>query len=216
MKMQEIRGMWFPASDRHFAKMMRLWPEVDGRGTYQFERYEEVMRQVRARRHAVDIGAHVGLWSRLLARDFDRVTAFEPCAGHVACFRRNLDGADNVTLHEVALGEKARRVSIRVPADNTGHAQVDRRGDDVEMRTLDSYDLTDVDLIKIDVEGFEYHVVSGAELTLAENRPIVIVEQKPKYAETYGRKRLDAVEFLTYLGMVRIAEIHGDYIMGWP
>ena len=46
----------------------------------------------------------------------------------------------------------------------------------IEQRTLDSYQFTDVDIIKIDTEGYELQVLEGAVDTIKRNRPIVQIE----------------------------------------
>ena len=50
------------------------------------------------------------------------------------------------------------------------------RKNKVELKKIDDYEFTDVDFIKIDVEGFQ--VVLGAKNTLIKNKPIIIIEQK--------------------------------------
>jgi len=49
-------------------------------------------------------------------------------------------------------------------------------GEAVETMTLDSLQLNNVSLIKMDVENYEYHVLEGAKETLLKNRPILIFE----------------------------------------
>jgi hypothetical protein len=83
------------------------------------------------------------------------------------------------------------------------------------MRTLDSFGLTDVDLIKVDCEGFDYFVVSGALTTIARCHPVVIVEQKPEYASDYGRRPEDARDLLLSIGAHVEANLGGDFIMAF-
>lgn len=210
--MKLVRGIWFPDGDSHFEAQLEANPLIDGRGTYQYRKYMAARDLVSYRRHAVDVGAHVGLWSRVMARDFDRVTALEPLSAHRECFERNVEGA---TLLPYAAGAHGGDVRVRMPPDNTGNAHIDDLGENVRMVTLDSLDLDPVDLLKIDVEGFERAVVEGAEQTIRRNQPVVVVEQKPKHAERYGWRQLDAVVFLKDLGMVQLAVLSGDYIMAW-
>lgn len=61
-------------------------------------------------------------------------------------------------------------------------------GDDVEMRTLDSFQFADVDFIKVDCEGFEENVLVGACDTILRCHPTIIVEQKRDFAVQFGLK----------------------------
>lgn len=45
------------------------------------------------------------------------------------------------------------------------------------MRTLDSYGFTGVELMKIDVEGMEPHVLRGGEVTIRRDHPIIFAEE---------------------------------------
>jgi FkbM family methyltransferase len=65
---------------------------------------------------------------------------------------------------------------------NEGYARVE-----IEQRTLDSYNFEDVDVIKIDTEGYELLVLEGAEKTIANNRPIVQVECVEIQPRAFGR-----------------------------
>ena len=85
----------------------------------------------------------------------------------------------------------------------------------VALDTLDSFGLQDVDLVKIDVEGYESFVVQGARRTLIRSRPIVIVEQKSG-SERYGVPRLKAVHQIERLGARVLRRVYDDYILGWP
>lgn len=212
--MKQIKGIWFPDGDTHFAAQLAAGPLVDGKGTYQFAKYQAALKYAKDRGHAVDIGAHVGLWSRVMAMDFDRVTAFEPLAAHRECFIENVEHS-NVALVPCALGDQAGTVNIHMPADNTGHAHVLDAGEACNLETLDSQSLPFIDLLKIDVEGFERAVVMGGERTIRDMRPVIVIEQKPNNAERYGQGRWDAVKLLKSWGAREAEVIKGDHIMVW-
>jgi hypothetical protein len=57
--------------------------------------------------------------------------------------------------------------------DRTGNQVVSQA---VDVRTLDSYELQRLDLIKVDVEGHEFSVLEGARQTIERCRPSIIVE----------------------------------------
>ncbi len=84
------------------------------------------------------------------------------------------------------------------------------------MHTLDSFELKDVDFIKIDTEGYELYVVKGAEETIKRCKPTMIVEQKGHGMKYFGFGKEEGVELLESWGMKRVANMSGDIIMVWP
>jgi len=212
--MKQVLGIWLPDADEHFKSQLHAGPIIEGKATYQYKKYAAALRCVENRVHAVDIGAHVGLWSRVMALDFQKVTAFEPLTAHRECFARNVE-ARNVTLHPLALGAEPGLAHIDMPADNTGNAHVGSGGEVCQVVTLDQLELGNMDFLKIDVEGFEFEVLIGAEQSVKAHRPVIVVEQKPAHAERYGRKQWDAVKLLKSWGMKEAEVISGDHIMIW-
>lgn len=212
--MKQVLGIWLPDGDEHFKSQLPAGPVVGGKATYQYKKYLAALRCVEVRNHAVDIGGHVGLWSRVMAMDFQKVTAFEPLAAHRECFARNVEAA-NVTLHPLAVGAAAGTIQIMMPADNTGNSHVGECGEECQVIRLDDAGLDKIDFLKIDVEGFEYEVLIGGESTIKDHRPVVVVEQKRNNAERYGRGQWDAVKLLKSWGMKEAEVISGDHIMIW-
>jgi FkbM family methyltransferase len=213
--MKSIKGMYIPDSDEHFLTMIGE-PFVEGRGTYQWKKYFFASALVKNKGFAVDIGGHVGLWSRLMAIDFARVVAFEPLPTHIECFKANITKEKNVELRELALGREQKLVTIFMPTNNTGHAHVSKTdGVPIICQKLDDQGLSEIDFIKIDVEGFELDVVLGGETTIRENKPVMIVEQKPNNAEAQGHGQWDALKLLKDWGAKEIKVMAGDHILKW-
>ena len=208
-------GWWFPDGEEHLPGWMadpRVRMILNKRPAYQGQKQHAVMDLCRQHRVAVDVGAHVGLWSYNLAHRFTQVHAFEPVAAHRECFARNLEGIENVTLHPCALGDREARVNIRTEPTSSGDSRVDGPGE-IPMHTLDSFRLEEVDLLKIDTEGFELFILRGAEELLARQKPVVIVEQKRGHASRFGLGDKDAVPYLKSLGYKLMQEISGDFIL---
>lgn len=216
---------WYlPDHEAHLQKWMSdVNHRVDGRLTYQYGKYQEALRWCKSFRGAIDIGAHVGLWSWFMARDFERLSAFEPCAAHRACWLKNMDSLNNCDLHHCALGKISGRVTIatRTP-DSSGDTGVVAENGDIRMETLDdlyvpSAGFTDppIDFIKIDCEGYESNIIEGGKNMLQRHKPCVIVEQKGDMSQQYGLPKLEAVKKLQALGAVLRSEICGDYILSW-
>ncbi len=207
--MKQIHDIWLPDEEQHFVERLKGLAE-EGK-SQRYPALTEALKYVNKRRVAVDIGAHVGLWSRWLVREFIMVYAFEPVDEYADLFLKNVRKGFAM-LHRVALGAHVQSVAMKLYPQDTGRAHISGSGE-IPMRTLDSYGYHP-DLIKIDVEGYELPVLQGAEQTLVDSMPIVIVEQRGCDKINFGQTQ-DALAYLEDLGMKRIAQVHLDYIMGW-
>jgi FkbM family methyltransferase len=212
----EFGGWHFPSHEHHLQGWLsQVNDRRDGRLRYQGKKLDAALRWCKDFRTAVDVGAHVGLMSFYLAKQFSRVVAFEPIAEHRECFARNVD-APNVTLYDCALGEQfSTAVSMHTTQGSSGDSWVKAFDGDIEMKSLDDFKLQDVDFIKLDCEGFELFALRGAEETLKRCRPCVMVEQKPGKATNFGLKETEAVDYLRSLGAHLRTAISGDYILAW-
>lgn len=225
--MFQHQGVWLPDAEKHFPEWMTKNGEViDGKGTYQIKKLRVALEHCKQYRTAIDVGAHVGLWSMQLAKRFQTIHAFEPVEIFRECWWMNMHGIDIGILYPMALGAEAGSVKMIIPALNggldTGGTHVAPKGANVvlgrvvEMRALDEFDFSDVDFIKIDCEGYEQHVIEGARETLIRCRPCVIVEQKPhKLGPNFGIKGTPAVDALKALGAEVRTVLSGDYVMTW-
>lgn len=210
------QGIWLPAGEKHLTAWMDKAGEiVDGKGTYQIKKLRSALAYVACWDVALDVGAHVGLWSRLLAPRFKWLWAFEPVAEHRECFARNVQGA-GVLLQGIALGDKAGRVSMRRHSESSGDTVV-TAGDDVPMFRLDDLNIAGTGragFLKVDVEGYEDRVIAGGEALIRRDKPVIIVEQKPAVMErNFGTREPRAVRMLETWGYRVREEISGDYIL---
>lgn len=206
----------FPDGERHLPQRMRKWNlRVDGRLTYQYPLYQVALKQCRQRRVAVDVGAHIGLFSYWMVRDFEKLVAFEPVEAHRLCWLANVPKREGDVLYPYALGARAGSVALETPPGSTGGTHIVGQGP-IAMHPLDSFDLTTIDLLKIDCEGFEAEVVAGAAATLARCRPVVAVEQRAKLLPRYHHGSTDAVRFLEKLGARLVWTDRSDYVLVFP
>ncbi len=207
----------FPDGETHLPKRMQKGAlRVDGRLTYQYPLYETALKSVRSRGVAVDVGAHVGLFSFWMVRDFAEVAAFEPVAAHRECWRANVPKRAQDALYGCALGAKDGSVRLEPrDASSSGGTQIVGQGD-IPMHTLDSFGLRAVDLLKIDCEGFEFDVLQGAAETVDRCHPVVIVEQRPKLVGTFGHSHKAAVDWLVKRGGQVVQSDGRDYVVRFP
>lgn len=217
--MKKFDQWYLPEHEMHLIEWMKnINRRVDGRLAYQYNKYEMALPYARGRGLAIDVGAHIGLWSFWMARDFKEVQAFEPVPEHIECWKMNMMATHgNAHLNTVALGAEIGEVRLGTRTDgSSGDTGIEENGQwAARMAPMDIYNFTNVGLIKIDCEGYELNVLKGAENTLKENRPCVIVEQKGNMSERYGIPQLAAVAYLESLGARTQAIISGDYILSW-
>lgn len=122
----------------------------------------------------VDVGANVGAYSlRALSRGMT-VYSFEPNPENIKILKRNaeINRLPAVVL-EYALG--ASEGTVRM-SQNGATSRIIDQGIEVPVRTLDGLGYPRVDLLKVDVEGYELEVFRGAKDTLARCHPDVMIE----------------------------------------
>lgn len=213
--MIDCGGVWLPDGEQHMVEWMtRKDQRVDGKLTYQLDKQRASMGFCKSFRTAVDIGAHVGLWSVHLAQRFQMLHAFEPVEAHRHCWVLNVPFG-NVCLYPCALGEYDSWVSINITPSSSGGSYVGGAGL-IPMRRLDDFgDIEEVDFIKLDCEGYELFALKGGERLIRKWRPTICVEQKPGRAQRFGLGETDAVTWLEGLGASVRQVISGDYILSF-
>lgn len=163
---------------------------------------------------AVDVGANVGAHTLTLAElvgKDGRIFAFEPNPAIRRRLERNLElnHFTQVTVHDCALGDTEGSMSLRVPAAGSDEASnpglaslvaLDTPHDLVEVAVCRLDDLLDgsierLDLLKVDVQGFEMSVFRGMTDVLQRFRPVIVFEYE-KWAWDKAGDSLDcALEF---------------------
>jgi FkbM family methyltransferase len=165
----------------------------------------------------IDVGAHVGLVAIACARRGAEVHAFEPNPDTLRRLR------DHIALNEVEIAvnpvalsnSPGTRTLYRGAAGHDGgwtFAKHQGPTHEIQVDTLDDYrdrHRLNVDLIKIDVEGAEAHVLRGARQTLTEDRPLVILEVRP---ELLGHLGASVDDLLDLLAGYKIERFEADWI----
>jgi len=139
---------------------------------------------------AIDIGANMGEtlmnFSKIVQSN-GNTHGFEPDSINYARCVENLklNNLKNITLNKLGLGNAAGefRIKVDTPTNRGGNRitdQNDENSEIIQVITLDQYvldkNISKIDLIKIDVEGFEFNVLRGAEQTLSKYNPVLFIE----------------------------------------
>jgi len=173
---------------------IRISPTVRTMGeAYEPAVWAQIMAELRRGDTLVDVGAHLGLYTVAAARrvgSAGRVVAFEPDPESFALLAAHvrLNGvADRVELVKAAVGDRNGRVPFR------GGRQLESCVLAIAPpgeRTVPCVSLDDalgkrhVDVLKIDVEGYEVHVLRGARRLLRDpaRRPRAVFLEIHPYA----------------------------------
>lgn len=143
----------------------------------------------------VDIGMNIGyetLWGSRRVGSSGRVISFEPLPRLVAQATESVvaNGFTNVTIVGKALGDECGEMTLYLhPRDAGLSSLVNSRGAtqrtkiavstlDLELQQIDR-----IDLIKMDVEGFEFEALRGAAGTLRRLHPPIVFEFTPHLYE---------------------------------
>ena len=138
----------------------------------------------------LDIGANIGCTAILFSSLAEEVYAFEPSKSTFEFLQKNLDTAniENVKLFNIGLGAEPSETTLTfAPSNrsggfvsNTTQASAGHNVETITICTVDSVaeeeNLQRVDFIKIDVEGFEGHVIRGASNVFSRFKPVVVLE----------------------------------------
>ena len=169
----------------------------------------QVYPQCRQFRTAVQAGGNMGVWPWLLAKRFQRVYTAEPEPSCLAALRQNVT-EKNVVILPRAFGDKPGFASIQYVAGNLGAQNLAGDSGDVEVVTIDSLGIDDCDLIYLDIEGYEMKALQGARETIAEQHPVIAVEDKG----LLGTRKGDIEKWLmAEFGYRVVARPHRDVVL---
>jgi FkbM family methyltransferase len=147
---------------------------------------------------AIQAGGAFGMYPILLRNYFQTVYTFEPNPVSYDLLCKNIwhHQIDNIIASDYALGEYDANVTVRPSPDprNLGMTTISDEPGDIKMiRIDDMYDTNQkVDLIWLDIEGYEYKALLGAKKTIRIHEPVVGVERPTEWV----------YNFMNYMGYI--------------
>lgn len=157
----------------------------------------------------VDVGANVGVVTRAAIRERDAtVYAFEPVEAYRDfCERRN----PTARVRGYALGAEMDRKTLWCDSTNLGwntfeaeKATPGMRPVGVRVLPLDMFPDIEPDVIKVDVEGYEWAVIRGAHRTIQTHRPVIVVEVGWGTDHPHREEVVKEMEWLFSIGYERV------------
>ncbi len=185
-------------------------------GVYEPFETEMLCRLVRKGSVVLDIGANIGYYSLLFARNAGpegRVYAFEPDPVNKELLSRNirLNKYDNVVITQKAVSNVTGPARLFLSEENAGDHRIFDSNDGRRYIEVDSVRLDDhfadfkdpIDLVKMDIQGAEYSALQGMQELIGRNRDLVLCcEYSPHVLERAGASPLKYLRFLLDLGFL--------------
>ena len=171
-------------------------PEAISQGIRRTKNFYEnsfldfILKNYKEQVNIIDIGANIGNHSLFFKKFLhcEKVYSFEPFPKNVAILRHNMKPYTDCEVIPIALSSKEGHMTLyNTQGNNFGgfslhNYQVEGANrsfvvsDSVEVKTLDSFALDNITMIKIDVENHENDVLEGARETILRNKPIIFIE----------------------------------------
>lgn len=199
-----------------------VWPLSDDVSFDQIMPYAQTVPEIvekfclaTRRRTVLQAGGHCGLYPRFLAEKFGQVVTLEPDFQSFYCLTLNAD-MSNVIKINAALGREPGSCQLDRAAQNTGTTRMSSQVQDgqvIPRMTIDGLNLRCVDLIWLDVEGYEMFALAGAEQTIKRWKPLILFEDNG-LSQTYGIPRDDPRAWLEQtFDYVTVDRVGDDQVM---
>ncbi len=192
MRNKKVYLLRFGTIMTNFFYVKKIWWEV--------ELFDYFKKYYIPHTNMIDIGANVGthslLMSEIISND-SMIYAFEPVYWDVTMkniYENNLQ--NKICLFTQGLGNSNKIIEVpvmdRMKPENFGRmslikdvTQKSKIKKKIGVITLDSLNLTNISVIKIDVEGMEREVLEGGKKTISENLPAIIIEIWPEEMDSF-------------------------------
>lgn len=183
-------------------------------GTFEPHSLAYLRKYARSGSTIIDVGANIGLYTVEASRAVGpsgRVISIEAAPIHAMAVKESvqLNGACNVTVINIAVGDEDGEAILTLPSDGnmgmfTLGAVKGTESYKVPVRTIDAIlaeqNVTAVDFIKMDIEGSEFRALSGAKHTLGRYHPPILIELNETALLGCGSSTREVKELLTSFG----------------
>ncbi len=171
---------------------------------------EKLYGLIKPAMHILDIGANIGETSMAFSKLTGvngSVYSFEPDPQTFERLKKHLElnGCSNVIPVNKGLGKEEGELFLEEGENNSGGNRISpgqqaKQGKKIVITTMDKFakanSISKIDFIKIDVEGYEYHVLLGAEETIDKHRPAFFIELVDDFLKDQGASSSMLIEFL--------------------
>jgi FkbM family methyltransferase len=207
--MKLVKGWWLPDGDIHFENYI-------SDGGYQTIHRTSILNHIKQFKNelnnVIDVGSHVGFWSKDFTEQFKHVYAFEPMAEVRECYIKNITNS-NYTLYPYGLGAEEKKVKIQYDPNETGNTFITQSGNrEIEVYPLDRFEFNKIDYIKIDAEGYEIEVCKGAIKLIERDKPFIHIEMKKKVMNKVGLTQNTIYDFFESINYKQVLSVKSEVV----
>ncbi|MBR9706744.1 FkbM family methyltransferase [Candidatus Pacearchaeota archaeon] len=171
------------------------------------EEVKQIKKYLQNPKHLIDIGANCGEISFYLSKEYPnaKIYAFEPGTRAFNVLRKikKKFHLNNLLIYKMALGDKKEIVGMEFPDSNDTLAFITKRKNSknkVRIEKLDDFiakkKITQIDFIKIDVEGFEMKILNGGANSIKKSKPLMLVEVDEGNQKRFNHSSKDILDFM--------------------
>lgn len=175
---------------------------------------EDLYSMVKPGQTIFDVGGNIGdtaLHFAKLQNNDGKIFCFEPVPHLFERLKHNVSINDfkNISIHNIALSDKREELFFNLPqSQNSGGIFLSNKVTEESKKVLsiplddfcNEHKIEKLDLIKIDVEGFELKVLKGAEQTLKKFKPKMFIEINDFHLHRAGGSAKEVVALLEQIG----------------
>lgn len=136
----------------------------------------------------IDIGANIGFYTKLFAHIVGpqgRVYAFEPDPKNFHHLKKNTQSLKNVIIENKAISAYSGKIKLYHSELNVDHRVYPNKNctnyQEIECTSIDDYfsnfNMPEIHLIKIDIQGYEPYAIKGAIDTIKNNKSLKLITE---------------------------------------
>ncbi|OBQ55380.1 FkbM family methyltransferase [Tamlana sp. s12] len=151
----------------------------------------------------IEVGANIGTetisFADIAKKCNKQVYAYEPLPVNFKTLEKNKNKnqLQNLEIFEILVSDEPGKGKLKIPnKKNSGSGYIEKNTKEGTLEckviTLDQF-LSDkiISFLCIDVEGFEFQVISGGAKLIRDHRPIIVTEVNQNYLRNRGRVDLE-------------------------
>ena len=176
--MKKLNNGWLvPDDDTRVSTLLEKDSSMD-QISYEDKYRSLIIESLPNKRTFVDVGANVGIWSLPMKSHFKNVVSYEPSKQNIECIKANIP--NGIDLREKAVADFNGEAKFHQAGKNCGDGKLCREGVKstyvVPVVKLDDENLQNVDMIKIDTQGWELDVLKGMSNLINSQQPWIMIE----------------------------------------